>query len=102
DLPRALAAAERAVALPSAPVEAWFNRALALEKMHLRGEAAKAWRAYLQRDSSSRWADDARRYIDVGGASTSSRRRLTEQLASLKQDDLTALDRLSRESSQDI
>src|SRR5712691_3431519 len=35
DIPKGLEAAERAVALKDAPVEAYFNRALALERLHL-------------------------------------------------------------------
>jgi CHAT domain-containing protein len=63
DLPRALEAAEKAVALPGAPEEAWFNRALALEDLQLADEARKAWNDYLERDPSSAWAEEARRRL---------------------------------------
>ncbi|MFN8096510.1 MAG: hypothetical protein U0599_30575, partial [Vicinamibacteria bacterium] len=63
DLPRGLEAAENAVALPGAPPEAWFNRALALEALHLVDQARRAWEDYLGRDPSSPWADEARRRL---------------------------------------
>jgi CHAT domain-containing protein/tetratricopeptide (TPR) repeat protein len=63
DLPRGLEAAEKAVARPDAPAEAWFNRALALEALHLADQARKAWEDYLERDSASPWADEARRRL---------------------------------------
>jgi len=63
DLPRGLEAAEEAVALPGAPDEAWFNRALALEGLHLVDQAHRAWEDYLKRDAASPWADEARRRL---------------------------------------
>ena len=52
DIPKALEAAEKAIALKDAPEEAWFNRALALERLHLVDAARKAWDDYLQRDAA--------------------------------------------------
>src|SRR5262249_51413238 len=46
DLPKALAAAERALAGDSGRVEALFNRALALEAMHLDEPARTAWERF--------------------------------------------------------
>jgi CHAT domain-containing protein/tetratricopeptide (TPR) repeat protein len=65
DIPRGLEAAERAVALPDPPTEAWFNRALALEALHLDDAAKKAWQDYLDRDSSSGWAGEARQHLEA-------------------------------------
>jgi len=65
DIPKALEAAERAIALEDAPPEAYFNRALALEGLHLVDAARKAWEDYLQRDSTSGWADEARQHIEA-------------------------------------
>jgi CHAT domain-containing protein/TolA-binding protein len=65
DLPRALAAADRAIALDPSLHEARFNRALILERMGLRDAAAAAWREYLTRDPSSPWAAEARRRADA-------------------------------------
>ena len=62
DLPRALAAAERAAA-DNGLAEAKFNRALALQSLFLEEAAARAWQDYLALDSSSMWADEARRYL---------------------------------------
>jgi CHAT domain-containing protein len=65
DLPKALESAERAIALKDPPPEAYFNRALALERLHLVDAARKAWGDYLQRDSSSGWADEARQHLEA-------------------------------------
>ncbi len=64
DIPKALEAAETAIALEGAPPEAWFNRALALESLHLVDSARKAWHDYLERDSTSAWADEARKRLE--------------------------------------
>jgi CHAT domain-containing protein len=64
DLPKALDAAERSIEQTDAPVEAWFNRALALGELHLVDAARKAWDDYLQRDATSPWADEARKRRD--------------------------------------
>jgi tetratricopeptide (TPR) repeat protein len=60
DYARALAAAERALERPSPPIEAWFNYALALERVGAPDRAVRAWQDYLSRDSSSPWASEAR------------------------------------------
>jgi len=65
DIPKALEAAERAIALKDAPEEAWFNRALALERLYLVDAARKAWEDYLQRDSASGWAEEARQHLEA-------------------------------------
>ena len=63
DYPKALEAAQKATELDPSILEAWFNRALALDELPLKSEAAKAWRDYLARDSRSGWADEARRRL---------------------------------------
>jgi CHAT domain-containing protein/tetratricopeptide (TPR) repeat protein len=65
DIPKALEAAERAIVLPDPPVEVYFNRALALESLHLVDAARKAWGDYLERDPSSAWADEARQHLEA-------------------------------------
>lgn len=60
DLPRALAAADRALRIDDALLEARFNRALSLELLHLVDQADQAWRDYADRDPSA-WGDEARR-----------------------------------------
>ncbi len=64
DIPKALEAAEKAIELDDAPDEAWFNRALALESLHLVDSAKKAWEDFLKRDSTSGWADEARKHLE--------------------------------------
>jgi CHAT domain-containing protein len=64
DLPRALAAADRAVRLnPSLP-EAWFNRGLAASALSLNDLAKASWTEYLKRDSSSAWAAEVRTRLE--------------------------------------
>lgn len=65
DLPKALEVAEKAITLQDPPTEVWFNRALALEKLHLVDAAKKAWDDYLQRDAASGWADEARQHLEA-------------------------------------
>jgi CHAT domain-containing protein len=43
--------------------QAIFNRALILESQHFRREAADAWRRYLDVDSTSGWASEARAHL---------------------------------------
>jgi CHAT domain-containing protein len=64
DLPRALAAADRARRLDPSLTEAWFNRALAMSALQLTDQARAAWTEYLQRDSASPWAAEARKRLE--------------------------------------
>jgi CHAT domain-containing protein/tetratricopeptide (TPR) repeat protein len=61
DVPRALAFAERAIKANPSSREPWFNRALALEALHLRDAADQAWKDYLSRETEAPWAAEARR-----------------------------------------
>jgi hypothetical protein len=70
DLPRALAAAERARTANPSLTEAWFNRALALSRLSLRDQARDAWNEYLLRDATSPWAGEARTYLAENGEET--------------------------------
>ena len=63
DLEQALAAADRAVKADPVRAEGLFNRALALERLSLTAEARAAWEDYLQIDSRSGWADEARTHL---------------------------------------
>src|SRR5688572_8178507 len=64
DLPRALAAADRARQLDPSLTEAWFNRALAAGALSLTSEARNTWNEYLKRDATSPWATEARKHLD--------------------------------------
>jgi CHAT domain-containing protein/tetratricopeptide (TPR) repeat protein len=54
---------ERALELNGNLSEALFNRALVLQKMPLANQAREAWEKYLEKDSTSPWADEARRQL---------------------------------------
>ncbi|HEX7121632.1 MAG TPA: CHAT domain-containing protein [Gemmatimonadaceae bacterium] len=59
----AFAAADSAVALDPKLAEGRFNRALALQWLHLRGDAIEAWLSYLAIDRRSPWAAEAREQL---------------------------------------
>ena len=65
DLGAALAAADTAIKADPSLAEAWFNRALALERGPTSAEAQHAWDDYLRVDSRSGWADEARRHLQA-------------------------------------
>jgi tetratricopeptide (TPR) repeat protein len=55
----ALKAADRVLAIEETPAALW-NRAVALEGLRRDNEATATWNRYLQLDSNSEWAEDAR------------------------------------------
>lgn len=63
DTAAALGAADRALRIDPALGSARFNRALALELLHLNEAAREAWQRYLDVDGGSSWATDARRRL---------------------------------------
>jgi tetratricopeptide (TPR) repeat protein len=64
DWTRALAAADRAIALDPVLAEAYFNRALALGGAGRAVEARAAWVAYQSLDRGSDWTNEARQRRD--------------------------------------
>jgi tetratricopeptide (TPR) repeat protein len=99
DIPKALEMAERAIALKNAPPEAWFNRALALERLHLVDAARKAWGDYLERDSASGWADEARQHLEaLPKARQSSAEEDKARVRAALEQGAAAIDRLAEES----
>lgn len=65
DLPKALGSAALAAKEDPLLAEARFNRALALERLHLAAESQEAWRDYLNVDAGSAWASEARSHLLV-------------------------------------
>ncbi|HEV2721414.1 MAG TPA: hypothetical protein VG323_15435, partial [Thermoanaerobaculia bacterium] len=63
-LEAALVAADQALRFDDRNSEALFNRALILERYHLRDAAISAWRDYLAADASA-WAAEARSRLDA-------------------------------------
>lgn len=63
DYNRSIDSFNKALQLDGNSLEALFNRALAYEKQSRVEEAKAAWNEYLKRDSTSPWADEARRYL---------------------------------------
>lgn len=62
-LGNALAAADAALRLEPSLPEAWFNRALIVERLGLRDLARASWQKYLSVDNKSDWAGEARQHI---------------------------------------
>jgi CHAT domain-containing protein len=64
DTAKGLAVTERAIKADPNISEAWFNRALALERLSLTVQAREAWQEYLKRDRKSFWSQEAQVHID--------------------------------------
>lgn len=54
---------KKALELDGSLLEALFNRALLYEYMGLSEQAEDDWRAYLEKDPNSKWADEARQHL---------------------------------------
>jgi CHAT domain-containing protein len=54
---------DQALALDDSLLEALFNRALARQRLQLLSLAETDWRAYLNRDANSPWAEEAKRHL---------------------------------------
>lgn len=80
-----------AVELDGRLLEALFNKSLALQELGLEREAKESWTLYLQRDSASPWAEEARRHLSrLEGAQTrfkTDERVLEDFLAALRAGD---------------
>lgn len=63
DFNRSLESLNKALQLDGNLQEALFNRALCYEKLSRPNEAKADWNEYLKRDSTSPWADEARRHL---------------------------------------
>ena len=64
NLSLSLEAIDRALRInPNLP-EALFNKGLVLKKMRVPEQAIKAWQKYLEIDSTSEWADEARKNLE--------------------------------------
>lgn len=63
DFSRSLEHLNKGIALKNSYMEGYFNRALAYQYMMLTRDAEAAWREYLQHDTTSPWAEEARRNL---------------------------------------
>jgi tetratricopeptide (TPR) repeat protein len=66
DLARALDSAQRAIFQDSSCAPAWFNRALALDRLHLRSLATESWTRAASLDASD-WRTEALEYARAVG-----------------------------------
>jgi tetratricopeptide (TPR) repeat protein len=77
ELSRSLEEFTAATELDAGLLEALFNRSLALQELGMPREAKESWALYLQKDPSSKWADEARAHLA----------RLDDARAPFKQDE---------------
>ncbi len=61
----ALKSVNRALEINDSLPETLFNQALILQKMRLMNQAQAAWEKYLEKDSTSPWAEEARRNLEL-------------------------------------
>jgi CHAT domain-containing protein/Tfp pilus assembly protein PilF len=81
----------KATELNSNLLEALFNKSLALQELDLPRQAKESWTLYLQKDSSSPWADEARKNLarleSQQTSSTSSEQVLSDFLTAYRNHD---------------
>jgi tetratricopeptide (TPR) repeat protein len=91
ELSRALEEFTAATELDAGLLEALFNRSLALQELGMPREAKESWTLYLQKDPSSKWADEARAHLA----------RLDDASAPFKSDERVLADFLDAYRSRD-
>jgi CHAT domain-containing protein len=104
ELPRALAAADRALRIDANRAEALFNRALILERLGIADAARRAWHRALEADSTSKWADEALEHLGRLSVVTSDaqfRRELERATAAMRAGDAVPLGSLARTRPQE-
>ncbi|MEW6207533.1 MAG: CHAT domain-containing protein [Acidobacteriota bacterium] len=77
---RGLERFDRAIELRPSLLDALFNRALCLKSLNLPRQAAQAWKKYLEKDTDSAWAEEARRNLDSTVAHNQRASQSREQL----------------------
>ena len=80
DLARSLGALNKALDLSPNQLEPLFNRGLVHQEMRLAPQAEEDWKLYLEKDSTSKWADEARRYLTLIKEHTQSKQRNREEI----------------------
>jgi CHAT domain-containing protein/lipoprotein NlpI len=55
----------KALQLNPEKLEALFNRSLALQALEQTQQARESWRQYLQKDPSSKWAEEAKTHLEI-------------------------------------
>ncbi|HET9768694.1 MAG TPA: CHAT domain-containing protein [Thermoanaerobaculia bacterium] len=97
DVAEALETIDRALTTAPDLLEARFNRALALDELPLPGQAAGAWKAYLELDSQSAWAAEARGRLEKlarRAAATPSASQLRVEIVAAADEDTDPLEGL--------
>jgi tetratricopeptide (TPR) repeat protein len=61
----ALKSLNQALEIDNSSLEALFNKALVLQKMQNPNQAQEAWEKYLEKDSASLWANEARKNAEL-------------------------------------
>jgi CHAT domain-containing protein len=71
---------EKALQLDSRLLDALFNLALWQQRQRLWAQAEESWQKYLEKDSRSRWAEDAQQYLKEARARKNQVSKTKEQL----------------------
>ncbi|MDX6557077.1 MAG: hypothetical protein QOF72_126, partial [Blastocatellia bacterium] len=82
-------------------LEALFNKSLALQELGMSREAKESWLLYLQKDPSSRWADEARKNlsrIETAPLSKSNEQVLSDFLAAYRNRDNAAAQKIHNDT----
>jgi tetratricopeptide (TPR) repeat protein len=87
-LAHALEEFTKATELDGNLLEALFNKSLALQEMGMTREAKESWKLYLEKDSSSPWADEARKRL--AGLESPGQKTLAKPSDQILQDFLVA------------
>jgi tetratricopeptide (TPR) repeat protein len=82
----ALKSFNQAIEIDNSSLEALFNKALVLQKMQNPNETQEAWERYLEKDSASPWANEARRNLE----SLKQKKRTSKDKSQILQDFLDA------------
>ncbi|MGZ8844177.1 MAG: tetratricopeptide repeat protein, partial [Pyrinomonadaceae bacterium] len=102
DLAQSLEEFTNATRIDGNLLEALFNKSLALQELGMPREAKESWTLYLQKDSSSPWADEARKnlaLIDSAPArSQSDERVLSDFLTAFRNHDDAGAQRIHNET----
>jgi hypothetical protein len=82
-------------------LEALFNKSLALQELGMTREAKESWMLYLQKDTSSRWAEEARKNlsrIETAPLSKSNEQVLSDFLTAYRNHDNAAAQKIHNDT----
>lgn len=94
----ALKSINRALEIDNSLLEALFNKGLVLQKMRIIDQSQEAWGKYLEKDSTSPWADEARKNLELLKRES----RIPKDKSQILRDFLNAFQKNDREKAWEI